>query len=177
MNKKSTLHETPPLPSTELLAIGVWLLVLICLVSQAVAAPAPKGYLARSKPRFLLEEGAEAKRPVKPLPPLPVVYNPQPRLSGQTALPATQTAARPEFRVESNTMFFQPGNALGGINSAMPIAPSPMVPQQNMFNPQSILRYYTVPAGAGNATIVIDGPSLFQPAPIIPGSKAVYERR
>jgi len=177
MNKKSTLHETPTLPSTELLAIGVWLLVLICLASQAIAAPAPKGYLARSKPRFLLEEGAEAKRPVKPLPPLPVVYNPQPRLSGQTALPATQTAAKPEFRVESNTMFFQPGNALGGINGAMPIAPSPIVPQQNMFNPQSILRYYTVPAGAGNATIVIDGPSLFQPAPIIPGSKAVYERR
>ena len=52
MNKKSTLHETPTLPSTELLAIGVWLLVLICLASQAIAAPAPKGYLARSKPRF-----------------------------------------------------------------------------------------------------------------------------
>ena len=74
-------------------------------------------------------------------------------------------------------MFIQPGSTLGGINGGFPLAPNQMIPQRNMFNPQSILRYYAVPAGAGNATVIIDGPSLFQPAPITPGSKAVYERR
>lgn len=174
MNKQTT--QTTLHPSTPVLAVGVWLLILLFLAGEAMAKPKPPGYLVRTTPRFNLEESTEAKRPVTPLPPLPVVYNPQPRLSGQAALATTQTAAKGEFRVESSTFFLQ-GQPGGGRVPGMPLAPSPLIPQQNMFNPQSILRYFTVPAGAGNATLIIDGPSLYQPTPIIPGSKAVYERR
>ena len=181
MNKYAA-QQTPATmhPSTPVLAIGVWLLILLFLAGEAIAQPKvkprPSGYLVRTTPRFQLEESTEAKRPIVPLPPLPVVYNPQPRRSGQASLPATQTAAKGEFRTESNTLLL-PGQAIGGLTPGMPLTPAPLIPQQSMFNPQSILRYFTVPAGSGNGTIIIDGPSLYQPTPIITGSKAVYERK
>jgi len=151
------------------------LLVLALSLSMAWGQEIPGGYLARGLGGFLLSEAPPPKRPTKPLPPLPIVYNPQPGRSGHTAKPITQTAAQPEFRASSETHFLTPGaNGVG-----TPTAPmTPIVPQQSMLNPQTLIHMFQ--GADGNTTMIplSTGPSLYQlPAFPIRGSKAEYIRK
>ena len=155
--------------------VFVTLLVLALSLTMALGQEAPGGYLARGLGGFKLGEAPPPKRPTKPLPPLPVVYNPQPGRSGLTAKPITQTAAQPEFRASSETHFLTPGMSGGG----GPMAPtSPIMPQQSMLNPQTLIHMFK--GADGNTTMIPlnTGPSLYQlPAFPIRGSKAEYIRK
>lgn len=159
------------------LPVEVVLVVLSMLslsMTMAMAQESPTGYLARRLGGFKLSEAPPPKRPTKPLPPLPLVYNPQPGRSGHAAKPITQTAAQPEFRASSETQFLTPGLSSGG--QMAPVAP--IMPQQSMLNPQTLIHMFT--GADGNTTIVPlnSGPSLYQlPAFPIRGSKAEYIRK
>ena len=155
--------------------VFVTLLVLALSLTMAWGQEAPGGYLARGLGGFKLSEAQPPKRPTKPLPPLPIVYNPQPGRSGHTAKPITQTAAQPEFRASSETHFLTPGASGGGA----PLAPvTPITPQQSMLNPQTLIHMFQ--GADGNTTMIPlnTEPSLYQlPAFPIRGSKAEYIRK
>jgi len=159
--------------------VFITLLVLALSLTMALGQEVPGGYLARGlggfKGKFKLEEAPPPKRPTKPLPPLPVVYNPQPGRSGHTAKPITQTAAQQEFRASSETHFQIPGASGGGA----PITPvAPIMPQQSMLNPQTLIHMFQ--SADGNTTMIPlnTGPSLYQlPSFPIRGSKAEYIRK
>ena len=154
--------------------VFVTLLVLTLSLTMALGQEAPAGYLARGLGDFKLGEAPPPKRPTKPLPPLPVVYNPQPGHSGHAAKPITQTAAQPEFRASSETHFLTPG-----IGDSAPLVPvAPIIPQQSMLNPQTLIHMFK--GADGNTTMIPlnTGPSLYQlPAFPIRGSKAEYIRK
>ncbi len=155
--------------------VFVALLILALSLTMALGQEAPGGYLARGLGGFKLSEAPPPKRPTKPLPPLPIVYNPQPGRSGHIAKPITQTAAQPEFRASSETHFLTPG--AGG--DGAPIVPvTPIMPQQSMLNPQTLIHMFQ--GADGNTTMIPlnTEPSLYQlPAFPIRGSKAEYIRK
>ncbi len=155
--------------------VFVTLLVLALSLTMALGQEAPGGYLARGLGGFKLGEAPPPKRPTKPLPPLPIVYNPQPGRSGHTAKPIIQTAAQPEFRASSETHFLTPGASGGGT----PITPvAPIMPQQSMLNPQTLIHMFK--GADGNTTMIPlnAGPSLYKlPAFPMRGSKAEYIRK
>ena len=159
----------------EKVVIYVIFFILSFSTAVANAQDVPTGYLTRRLGGFRLSEAPPPKRPTKPLPPLPLVYNPQPGRSGHAAKPITQTAAQPEFRASSETQFLSPAVSGGG-NQMAPIAP--IMPQQSMLNPQTLIHMFK--GADGNTTIVPlnSGPSLYQlPAFPIRGSKAEYIRK
>ncbi len=168
--------STPPhhrLPTG--LAVCLLSLLLAGMPRVALAQEAPAGYLARGLGSFTLRQAPPPKRPTKPLPPLPVVYNPQPGRSGHAAQPITQTAAQPEFSASSETQFMIPG-AGGAPGAQAPVAP--ILPQQSMLNPQTLIHMFK--GADGNTTMIPlnAGPSLYQlPAFPIRGSKAEYIRK
>ena len=167
----STLKKWQPAEAI----VFVTLLILALSLSMAWGQEAPGGYLARGLGGFKLSEAPPPKRPTKPLPPLPIAYNPQPSRSGHTAKPITQTAAQSEFRASSETHFLTPGRSEGGT----PIAPvTPIMPQQSMLNPQTLIHMFQ--GADGNTTMLPlnTGPSLYQlPAFPIRGSNAEYIRK
>ena len=77
--------------------VFVTLLVLALSLTMALGQEAPGGYLARGLGGFKLGEAPPPKRPTKPLPPLPIVYNPQPGRSGP-ALPSGSPSGRTDSR-------------------------------------------------------------------------------
>ena len=158
----------------EEVVISVIFSILSFSTTVAIAQDAPTGYLTRKLGSFKLSEAPPPKRPTKPLPPLPLVYNPQPGHSGHAVKPITQTVAQPEFRASSETQFLSPTVSGGG--QIAPIAP--IMPQQSMLNPQTLIHMFK--GADGNTTIVPlnSGPSLYQlPAFPIRGSKAEYIRK
>jgi len=155
--------------------VFVALLILALSLTMALGQEAPAGYLARGLGGFSLSEAPPPKRPTKPLPPLPIVYNPQPGRSGHTAKPITQTVAQQEFSASSETHFLTPGAS--GVGA--PITPvASIMPQQSMLNPQTLIHMFK--GADGNTTMIPlnAGPSLYQlPAFPMRGSKAEYIRK
>ncbi|MBR90085.1 MAG: hypothetical protein CMO66_02275 [Verrucomicrobiales bacterium] len=157
------------------LAVMFVVLLLAGGLAAAWSQEAPGGYLARGLGGLKLHEALPPKRPTKPLPPLPVVYNPQPGRSGHTPRPITQTAAQPELRATAQPAYIGPAPVITADN---PAASSPIVPQQSLLNPRTLIHMFK--KTDSNTTMLIplnSGPSLYQlPAFPIRG-KAEYIRQ
>lgn len=144
------------------------------IITESNAAPKRLGYLARGGGMFSLTEGPEPKRPMHVLPPLPLVYNPQPLISGMAAVPLVETSAAPSLRVESHTFTLPttlPGDPL------QPSLPGAFSPQPSTLNPMAVIRMFQTQVGNDRNTTGIllnDVPSLYQ-VPTHRGSSAAYE--
>ncbi len=152
--------------------------------SALVAAPLPPapratGYLARGGGLISLVESPEAKRPVAVLPPLPLVYNPQPLVSGLAAVPLVEAAAAPSMRAESHTFtlpaVLPPIPGAGAMGPAIP--GGAFSPQPSTLSPLAVIRMFQTQVGGDRNTTGIllnDVPSLYQ-TPTHRGSSAAYE--
>lgn len=137
---------------------------VLAILQGALAADTANLYLPKGAPFKLRFMGAP-KLILEPLPPLPIVPDPQPVGNPQGAVGALPELPSPTTRYEAKTHIIQ-------------VAPIPVTPG-GIVNPNlnpsgfSLLRYFPV---STNATTIIDLNALHYFQPPIRGSKATYQK-